>query len=131
MNQPITISEAKEQFKSWRQNKPADKRIPEVLWNVVANILSNPNYNRTTVTKGLGVSTAQLRDKFPEYFSQGKPPPVKKSNGTTFVKASLAPLIAATPLASTITIERHNGVKISIVTTSQEQFATLIKFFME
>jgi len=130
MSKPITISEAKEQFKAWRENKAGGEHLPETLWDIVAQILSNPNYNRSVVTRGLGISTAQLRKKFPKYFSQNKLPE-KKPKDTTFVKASLAPLIAAAPLTSVVTIERNNGVKLSISMLNQEQFATLIKFFME
>jgi hypothetical protein len=130
MNQPITVTEAKEQFKAWRTNKPRGENIPERLWSIVDQILSNPNYNRSVVTKGLGVSTAQLRKKFPAYFLQNTLP-AKKSKNINFVKASLTPLMTSTPLTSMVTIERHNGVKLSISTPTQEQFTAIIKSFME
>jgi len=129
MSQPVTISEAKEQFKVWRSNKPGGEHIPEALWKVVDQILSNPNYNRSAVTKGLGVSTSQLKKRFPDYFQQKQP--LNKFKNTKFVKASLAPIITTTQSTSVITIERHNGVKLSIAAPTTEQFTVLVKSFME
>lgn len=132
MQQLISLDEAKQKFKSWRENKASGAQIPSELWKVVGNILSNPAYKKSIATRELGISTAQLKQKFPQYFVAGdgqhsniSPSPILQN--TKFVQAPLTALMAE----STITIEHVNNMKLTICTPTTEQFTSLIKLFIE
>jgi hypothetical protein len=131
MKQPITIIDAKQQFKDWRSNKAAGSSIPTRLWNMVNKMLSEQIYNKSLIVRELRLSAAQLKQKCSNYFLNKNSKKIFKPN--TFVKASLTPLITATtaPPPPEIIIERHNQVKLHLTAPSQEQFSTLIKLFME
>lgn len=130
MRQPMTFLQAKQQFDTWRSAKTSGGRIPDNLWGVVQQLLSDPSNKRSIVTKGLGISTAQLRHKFPDHFTQHKQ--TKKSpKSSVFVKASLAPLIQATSSMSGIVLERANGIKLNVTAPTNDQFLMLLKLFME
>jgi len=132
MQQLISLDEAKQKFKSWRETKTPGDKIPSELWKVVGNILSNPAYKKSIATRELGISTAQLKQKFPQYFVVGdgqhpsvSPGPILQS--AKFVQAPLTTLISE----CTITIEHTNNMKLTISTPTTEQCSLLIKLFME
>ncbi len=64
----ITIDVAKKQFQNWRNTKSPGDRMPDELWAIVGQILANPTYKKSIVGHELGISTTQLRGKFPERF---------------------------------------------------------------
>lgn len=131
--QSLTIITAQQKFKDWRDNKLPGEKIPKELWDIVRQILFNPQYKITIVTRGLGISTEQLRQKFPEYFTKLKKPIKSLSDTTTkFVQASLAPLTTVIPSTSgLITIEHKNGTKFILREPTTEQFSIIVKLFME
>ena len=108
--QPLIIA-AQQKFKDWRDSKLPGGKIPKELWGIVRQILFNPKYKITHITRDLGVSTKQLKHKFPEYFSKltkfdktlVKPTP-------KFIQASLAPLTQVMPsTAGLLTIPLCQG----------------------
>ena len=120
----ITIDVAKKQFQNWRNTKSPGDRMPDELWAIVGQILANPTYKKSIVGHELGISTTQLRGKFPERF----PPrnkPIAEINKSNFVHAPL------TSVMSGLVIERKDGNRLIINAASNEQFTTLIKAFME
>lgn len=131
--QPLSIITAQQKFKDWRDSKLPGEKIPKELWNIVRKILFNPKYKITAVTRCLGVSTEQLKQKFPEYFTKLTKPTKSLSNTTPkFVQASLAPLTAAMPVTyGLITIENKNGTKFILREPTIEQFSIIVKLFME
>ena len=132
---PLTLNDVHQHFQLWRTNKTAGKKIPESLWDLVKQLLENPAYiKRSIIGKTLGISTHQLRNKFPQKFK------FKQNAGSlpTKIKKVFAPAPLPLPLSNvmmasqnTLIIERSNGVKLSITTPTSEQFSTLIKTFME
>jgi len=129
----LTLNDVHQHFQLWRTNKPAGMEIPESLWDLVKQLLENPVYNkRSIIGKTLGISTYQLRKKFPQKF--------KLKQKTDSLPAKIKKVFAPAPLPlsnvmmasqNTLIIERTNGVKLSITTSTSEQFSTLIKTFME
>lgn len=133
---PLTLEEVQQHFKKWRANKSGSARIPQSLWALVGQLLESSNYKRSAVAKNLGISTHQLRNQFPDFYSQhpSKGKATKKSTdvtleSNTFVKAPLNTV--AMPMPATLTIKRGDGIKLSISAPSPEQFSSLIKTFME
>jgi hypothetical protein len=130
--EPLTLNEVHQHFQRWRTSKPAGAMIPELLWDLVKQLLENSAHKRSIIAKTLGISTHQLRNKFPQNFKLKQkadrlPVKVKK----VFAPASL-PLSNVMMLSqTTLIIERSNGVKLSIATPTSEQFSMLIKTFME
>jgi hypothetical protein len=131
--QPISIITAQQKFKDWRDSKLPGAKIPKELWNIVRQILFNPKNKITVVTHGLGISTEQLRQKFPEYFDKRKK--TTQSLGShlhhKFVQAPLTALTSVMPAISNITLEHKNGTKLTLVMPTIEQFTSLIKLFTE
>lgn len=126
----LSITTAQQKFKDWRDGKLPGEKIPKELWNIVRQILFNPKYTITAVTRGLGVSTEQLRQQFPEYFTKSNKP--LSNTAPKFVQVSLAPLTAATSTNyGLITIEHKNGTKFILREPTAEQFSIIVKLFME
>ena len=122
---------ARQQFQIWRENKASGEKIPEKLWDMVAQILEHPECKKVAVTRGLGISTSQLKTRFPQYFKR-----TKKTNSSTvrkpkFVEAPLVPITSILDDKSTISILHKNGAKLSISAPTTEQFNSLIKLFTE
>ncbi len=130
MQQLISVDEAKQKFKSWRETKAPGDKIPSELWKVVGNILSNPDNKKSIATRALGISTAQLKQKFPQYFAAGDNQHLKISDNLQSAKFVQAPLTALIS-ECTITIECANNMKLTITPPTTEQVTSLIKLFME
>lgn len=130
---PLSIITAQQKFKEWRDSKLPGAKIPKELWNIVRQILFNPKHKITVVTHGLGISTEQLRQKFPEYFNnRNKTAKSLRSNlHHEFVQAPLTALTSVMPATSNITLEHKNGTKLTLVMPTVEQFTSLIKLFTE
>ena len=126
MKKHTSIAEAQHKFQSWRSTKRAGERIPAELWSIVENLLDNPMYNKSSITKGLSISGEQLRTKFPSYFTS-----TNKAIGPEFVQASLAKFMPSTQSTSSFVIKRNDGVQMKICVSNNEQFSILIKLFME
>lgn len=126
----ITLDEVKQQFQSWRVNKQLGDRIPDPLWKLVQQLLEVSTEKHSLIGNALGISTQQLKKKFPTQF---KPKRINSSIQPTFIEAPLNPLFASTQdnNKNILTIERGNGMKLSMTTPSSEQLAMLIKIFME
>jgi hypothetical protein len=132
---PLTINDVHQHFQLWRTNKTSGKKIPESLWDLVKQLLENPAYKRCSIIgKTLGISTHQLKNKFPQKFKLKQ----NVNSLPTKIKKVFAPAPLPLPLSNlmlssqnTLVIERSNGVKLSITTPNSEQFSTLIKIFME
>lgn len=131
--QSISIITAQQKFKDWRDSKLPGSKIPKELWNIVRQILFNPKHKITAVTHGLGISTEQLRQKFPEYFDNRKKTtkPLVSHLHHKFVQAPLTALTSAMSATSNITLEHKNGTKLTLVMPTIEQFTSLIKLFTE
>ena len=130
MQQSTSFLKAKQQFDTWRKTKASGEKVPDALWGVLGKLLSDPSNKRSVVAKALGIGTSQLKREFPEYYPHYKQP-TKSRESKIFVKASLAPLIHSATQMPGITIERHNGIKLTVCAPTNEQFSTLLKFFME
>ena len=126
----ITLDEVQQQFQLWRANKSTDTRIPESLWHLVRQLLETSTYKRSVIGKALGISTLQLKKKFPMQFKSSQ---TTLTAQPTFIETPLNPLFIPSQetTKSTLTIERSNGMKLSMTTPTSEQLATLIKTFME
>ncbi len=126
----ITLEKVQQQFQLWRSNKPTGARIPESLWHLVQPLLEISTYKRSIIGKALGISTVQLKKKFPTHFKANR---TKLIAQPTFIEAPLNPLFVSPPdnTKNILTIERSNGMKLSMTAPSSEQLATLIKIFME
>ena len=135
--QPVlTLETVHMHFKKWRANKSGSARVPESLWNLVQQLLEASNYKRSVVAQKLGISTYQLKNRFQDFYQQGSSKAVSTNKTTdftskskTFVKAPLNSITMTT--SSALTIERGDGIKLSISAPSPEQFTSLVKTFME
>ena len=80
----LSIEEVVLAFEHWRFNvrRYIGDKIPDDLWVMVKKIL--PHYKKPYICKKLGISRAQLKHHFPDYFNEE---PIKDS----FVQASLPP----------------------------------------
>ena len=47
MRSSITMDYAKQQFKAWRKTKRAGERIPDALWAITYQLLTNPDYRKS------------------------------------------------------------------------------------
>lgn len=130
MTLPITLTEVKEKFKEWRATKSYGDEIPPVLWDMVFQLLSNSAYKGSFIMRELGLRIEQLRRKFPDHFGEPKRVP-RPAKDKVFVQANLTSLISAQPCTSVITLERQNGVKLHLSTSTPEQFSSLVKLFLE
>jgi hypothetical protein len=127
---PITLDEVKQQFQSWRENKTT-RTIPESLWRLVQQLLENSSYANSMIGKILGINTSQLRKKFPAQFKT-RQTKLSLQPKFKFVEAPLQPLFEATaPSNNALTIERSNGIKLSMAAPTPEQLVLFIKAFME
>jgi hypothetical protein len=127
---PITLDEVKQQFQSWRENK-STRVIPESLWRLVQQLLENCSYPHSVIGKNLGINNFQLKRKFPEQFKTRQ---TKSSLQPKFkfVEAPLQPLFEATVCSNnTLTIERSNGIKLSMTSPTPEQLSMFLKIFTE
>ena len=134
--QALTLETVHMHFTKWRANKSGSSRIPESLWTLVQQLLGSSNYKRSIVARELGISTHQLRSRFPDFYSPlslkstlTNKPSDFTPKPSAFVKAPLNSLAITT--ATTLTIERGDGIKLSISAPSPEQFTSLVKTFME
>ena len=129
--QTLTLSDVQQKFVLWRTNKSSGKKIPDSLWQLVHELLKVSAYKRSVIGRKLGISTYQLKSKFPELFKLKQLPhaPVKK-RAKRFVEAPLTTLMTAMP-ANQLTIGRPDGVKLTVSTLTDEQLSTLMKDFME
>jgi hypothetical protein len=127
VSQSISIDKAKQKFADWRKNKSAGDRIPEHLWDMVGNMLASASYNKSFF-KALGISSVQLKSKFPKHFAAKIYAPSRTSAPvkTKFVQSSLAPL-----LISRLNIEQVNGAKLTLSAPSTEQLTVIVKLFIE
>jgi hypothetical protein len=129
---PLTLAEVTTQFKRWRSNKTTGGRIPESLWEQVAKLLSSKSYKTTNIGIALGISSKQLRDKFPGHFkSKSTAASAKLNKHAPFVQAPLDALLMPSQSSAQLVIERNNGTKLIFSAVNQEQFSMLIKTFME
>lgn len=127
---PITLDEVKQQFQSWRANKQPGARIPDPLWQLVQQLLEISADKHSIIGNALGISTQQLRKKFPTQFK------ARRANSfiqPAFIEAPLNPLFVSIQDndKNILTIERSNGMKLSMTAPTSEQLTTLIKTFME
>ena len=130
--QPLTLPDVQQKFVLWRSNKShMGAKIPDSLWELVHELLKMSTYKRSIIGRKLGISTRQLREKFPTLFKQKQASrvPVKKSK-KQFVEAPLTTLMTALP-ANHLTIERPDGMKLTVSTFTHEQFSALVENFME
>lgn len=131
----LTLDDAQKQFQLWRANKTSGSKIPEPLWELVAKLFASKNYKRTIIGETLGISTYQLRNKFPEYYpSKPMLAAVVPKKHKPFVQAPLDTLLGSPLLSSTapqLTIERNNGTKFILSSVTEAQFSLLLKAFME
>ena len=127
---PITLDKVQQQFQSWRANKSTGARIPESLWQLVRQLLEISTYKRSIIGKILGISTLQLKKKFPMQFKSSQ---TTLPAQPTFIEAPLHPLFASSQdnAKNILTIERSNGMKLSMTAPTSEQLVTFIKSFME
>ncbi len=128
-SQPLTLAKVLEQFKLWRAVKTSGERVPESLWKLIAQLLENTSYKRSMIGMTLGISTHQLRTKFPDFFKSNPivaPTTTKKHK--PFVQAPLDVLIGS---PAQFTIERSNGTKLIFSAVTPEQFSLLIKVLVE
>ena len=129
---PLTLAEVTTQFKRWRSNKMIGEKIPESLWEQVAKLLSSKSYKTTNIGIALGISSKQLRDKFPNHFkSKSTVASAKLNKHTSFVQAPLDTLLMPSLSSTQLVLERSNGTKLIFSAVNQEQFSMLIKTFME
>lgn len=128
----LTLADAQKQFQAWRVAKMPGETIPDRLWNTAAGLLKNTSYKRSHIGKALGISGGQLSNKFPKQFTN-KPTDVapKFKNRGVFVEAPLQSIANRPPSSAQIIIEKNNGAKLIFASVTQEQFAILIKTFME
>ena len=115
--QPLTLPDVQQKFVLWRSNKSyMGAKIPDSLWELVHELLKMSTYKRSIIGRELGISTRQLREKFPTLFKQKQASrvPVKKSK-KRFVEAPLTTLMTALP-ANHLTIERPDGMKLGTCT---------------
>ncbi len=130
--QSLTLSDVQQKFELWRSNKShMGEKIPDSLWVLVHELLKMSSYKRSIIGRKLGISTRQLKEKFPTLFKpkQASRVLVKKSN-KRFVEAPLTTLMTALP-ANHLTVERPDGMKLTVSMFTHEQFSTLIENFME
>ncbi len=130
--QPLTLPDVQQKFVLWRSNKShMGEKIPDSLWALVHELLKISTYKRSIIGRELGISTRQLREKFPTLFKQKQVscPPANKGK-KRFVEAPLTTLMTALP-ANHLTIERPDGMKLTVSTFTHEQFAVLVENFME
>lgn len=132
MQKPVelTLESVHNQFQLWR-SKRTSKKIPDDLWELVKKLLATKRYTKTDITKTLGVSTMQLRSKFPELSSHQLPKDTssKNSKTKTFVRVPLTPILGNAAL--NLTIERNDGCKLSLSIPSSQQLPAVIQAFME
>jgi hypothetical protein len=127
----LTLEYVHKQFQLWRQTKSAGRKIPEDLWGLVKRLLETNHCNKTTVCKTLSISTRQLKDKFPELYSQKstKENFAENLKPKAFVRAPLTPILdSAVPK---LTIDRGDGCKLFISMPSSQQLSAIIQAFME
>lgn len=130
----LTLDDVQQQFQLWRANKSSGAKIPESLWELVSQLFAN--YKRSAIGKALGISTSQLRNKFPEqYKSEPTLMVVAPKKNKSFVQAPLDTLMASPLLSSSSTspqliIERNNGTKLMLSAVTDAQFSFLINAFM-
>lgn len=133
----LTLAEAQQQFQSWRAGKSSGGRIPEPLWELVSQLFATTNYKRTAIGKALGISTSQLRNKFPEqYKSKPSLVTIAPKKPIPFVQAPLdtlisSPLLSTSSTSPTLTIKRNNRAKLILSSVTDAQFSLLLKTFME
>lgn len=129
-----TLADAQMQFQLWRSSKISGGRIPEALWELVATLLVNKSLKRSVIGKTLGISTSQLRNKFPHQIkskSKSAVAAVTAKKHQPFVEARLNTLLAPPPSSAQLVIERTDGTKLIVSAVTQEQLSVLIKTFME
>jgi len=56
------IDRVKQAFTEWREQRPGKCPIPDYLWDMVESLLNE--YPRTMITKMLGISSSQLKNRF-------------------------------------------------------------------
>ncbi len=127
-----SFTDAQKQFQLWRATKIAGETIPDRLWAIVAKLLEDHSFKRSHISKALGITTRQLRNKFPRQF-KNKPADITPTLKHTdvFVEAPLQSISNHLSSATQFIIEKNNGTKLIFPSVTQEQFALLLKTFME
>jgi len=131
MRSSITMDYAKQQFKAWRKTKRAGERIPDALWVITYQLLTNPDYRKSTIRKELGISSQQLKSKFPELVKQSKANVTPASKQIFLQAPPLTNLLPSKPAESSLLLRHSTGVELKICSPTNEQFASIVKLFME
>lgn len=122
----LTLAALQEQFKIWRSTKThRNQRIPEALWSHIEPLLAQ--HSVSTLTQTLQISATQLKAQFPNRL------PLKKINQEVplFVNVPVAPLLKqSTAHQPTLTLERADGVKLSLFQVPESQLTQLLQQFM-
>jgi len=131
--QAVTLDEVKYKLEAWRAIKPhPSAKIPQELWEHINQLFANPDYKRATLIKELRLGTKQLLREVQGFtIKQRKSSTQQLQHKQNFVQASLTPLITQSAQQQGLTLVNTNGMKLSLVMPTSEQFLTLIKLFME
>jgi hypothetical protein len=122
----LTLEAVAEQFANWRSTKKPKEKIPEHLWGMIRNLLTN--YKPTKIMTRLQISTKQMRDKGLLPTLKSKP---KENASNTFVnlditRSALSSLTAPTNLI----LERSDGTKLTIISPTQILMDKLLNLFL-
>ena len=120
----LTLEVVEQQFTDWRSTKKTRGKIPSHLWDLVKKLLTH--YKPTQIMTRLQISTSQMRrqgllpkstpkivDEKVEQFVNIKSPP----SSTSITQCGL-------------TLERRDGVKLSLLNPSETQVDLFINLFL-
>ncbi len=143
------LQQALHQFKHWRLHKSAGERIPDDLWDLVRALILSQNYKPSAIGRELGISSGQLKKKFPNHYPSRTAktvPVVATSSGCTvddssnrlsnakqvnFVEAPLAAVLStSSQTIPTLTLQRSNGTKLTLNSVSKELMSDVLTQFM-
>jgi len=144
-------------FKQWRMQKRAGEEIPDALWELVHALMISKHYKPSMIGRALGLSSKQLRQKFPMHYPC-RPETVKSTDiaakqlakspklttttpssltktaskqSSTFVEAPLTSMLAAqTTSVPTLTLQRPNGMQLTLTTPPDVLFDKMLTAFM-
>ncbi|MBA3582899.1 MAG: hypothetical protein H0W44_10675 [Gammaproteobacteria bacterium] len=116
----ITLDEVEQRFTQWRLTRKAGDKIPKPLWDLVQQVL--PHYKLTPIIRRLHLSTSQLRQRGLLAKADKPTSPIP-----AFVTLALQPPPATQPC---LVLERHDGVKLSLIAPSMEHTHLLITTFL-
>ena len=123
-NDFLTLEAVEQEFIDWRTTKKARGKISSHLWDLVKNLLTH--YKPTQIMTRLQVSTSQMR-------RQGllpiPTPKIVDKKKEQFVNIKL-PSSSAKITQNNLTLERSDGVKLSLFNPTETQVNLFINLFL-